>query len=437
MIEPVMEQNPFQAVLARMQAQAGMTDALQKLRLKAWDHFLDLGLPTLKSEVFRYMKLRHFYANEYQLAEPAKVSPVDLEKHIYPECRQSVLVFINGQYRSELSRLDAIPKKAVISSMTDAYKTYSALLTNHFARTLKEETDPFAVLNQVLQRDGLFLYLPPKTVLETPIQILHFIDTPDAHRAVMPRIQCFVGTQSQIEVISTQAVIAGNAYWINQVTDFVIEDDAHVKYTHVSLNEPEDVWHLEAVRASLKRNSTFKTVNVTDGSQGVRNDYKVILNGENGDATLNGVWMLAGNREAHCHVLMDHQAPQCRSMQFFKGAVNDMARSSFEGKILVRQLAQQTNAFQLNNNLLLGERSMAYSKPNLEIFADDVKASHGSTVGQIDAEQLFYLQTRGFSVEEAQNLLVYGFCQEVIDLITVPSLLKVVSDYAKRYVTRG
>lgn len=436
MTEPVMEQNPFQAILERMQADGG-NDALQKLRIKAWDHYLELGLPTPKSEVFRYLKLRHLYSNDYSFAEPSSIVSADLDAHILPECRQSVLVFVNGYYRSDLSRQEALPKKMVISSLSNAYKTYSALLINHFARTIKEETDSFAALNQALHREGLFIYLPPKTPVEIPIQILHIINTKEKHKAMMPRVNVFVGAQSQVEILSTQALMSGTAYWINHATDFIVEDDAHVRYTHVSLNEPDDVWHLEAVRGYLKRNSTLKTVNVTDGSQGVRNDYKVVLNGENGEATLNGVWMLAGNREAHCHVLMDHQAPQCRSMQLFKGAVDDVARSSFEGKILVRQIAQQTNAFQLNNNLLLGERAMAYSKPNLEIFADDVKASHGSTVGQIDAEHLFYLRTRGFSVAEAKNLLVYGFCQEVIDLITVPSLLKLVSEYAKHYVTRG
>ena len=145
--------------------------------------------------------------------------------------------------------------------------------------------------------------------------------------------------------------------------------------------------------------------------------------------------MLSGKNESHTHVLVDHQAPNCRSMQLFKGALNDVSRSSFEGKILVRQLAQKTEAFQLNNNLLLSDRANADSKPNLEIFADDVKASHGSTVGQLDAEQIFYMKTRGFSDADAKNLLVYGYCQEVIEMISVDSVRLRLKSIAQNYMS--
>jgi Fe-S cluster assembly protein SufD len=147
--------------------------------------------------------------------------------------------------------------------------------------------------------------------------------------------------------------------------------------------------------------------------------------------------MLNEKRESHIHVLIDHQAPNCRSFQLYKGVVNDFSRSSFEGKILVRQAAQKTDAFQLNNNLLLSDRAHADSKPNLEIFADDVKASHGATVGQLDEEQLFYMQTRGFSKAEAQNMLVYSFSKELLDMIPIESVVNSMNARAKKYLNRG
>jgi Fe-S cluster assembly protein SufD len=165
----------------------------------------------------------------------------------------------------------------------------------------------------------------------------------------------------------------------------------------------------------------------------VRNDYRVVIGGENAEASLNGVWMLGDRNESHMHVIVDHQAPHCRSMQLFKGVLNGNSHSSFEGKILVRQAAQKTEAFQLNNNLLLSDRAHADSKPNLEIFADDVKASHGATVGQLDKEQIFYMKTRGFHEADAKNLLVYGFCEEVIDMIPIPSVHQAMKKYAKSY----
>ena len=167
----------------------------------------------------------------------------------------------------------------------------------------------------------------------------------------------------------------------------------------------------------MKRDSQFTSHLVTNGSETVRYDYAVQLKGENGVAHLNGLWMLNGSSEAHVHVLMEHASPYCESLQHFKGALDGSSRSSFEGKILVRQEAQKTNSFQMNNNLLLSPGAQANSKPNLEIFADDVKASHGSTVGQLDDEELFYLRTRGYTKSEAEGILTQGFLRDIIEKI--------------------
>ncbi len=437
MTQPNTDQDLFQEHLETLYQQIASGDALQKIRAKAWDHFLELGLPSRKAEVFRYIRLRQLFERRYTLSRVTDVSPEAIEPYIFPECREAVAVFVNGHFRPQLSRLGALPKRVVFTSLIDATKTYGAFINNQWAKSLKDETDPFAALNAALHRDGAFLYLPPKTVVETPIQLLHVIDAQSEPMLLMPRLHVFAGTQSQIALVSNQAVLSGNGYCVNRAVDMSLEDDAHVHYTHVDFEEPDDAWHFEALRAYLKRNSTLKTVQATDGGLTVRHDYRVALTGENAEALLNSVWMLSGKKEAHHHVLMDHQAPHCRSMQLFKGVLNDVSHSSFEGKILVRQPAQKTEAFQLNNNLLLSDRATANSKPNLEIFADDVKASHGATIGQLDAEQLIYMKTRGFSSAEAKNLLVHAFCKEVIDLITLPSLLEDVTQRSARYLTKG
>lgn len=428
------EQESFQHLLEELYNKSDQTDILSKVRAKAWDHFLDLGLPTKRDEVFRYIRLRSFFANNYVLGTLTQVTSQDIAPHVLPECSQSLLVFVNGHFASSLSQLDALPKKVVISSLSEAMRTYSGFINSQWSKTLKEETDPFATLNAALHGNGLFLYLPPKVIAEQPIQVLNVIDAQLEAMLMMPRLHVFAGSQSQLSIVSTQAHLSGKEYAMNMTADFAIEEDAHVRYTQIACGAPEEIWHFDALRAVLKRNSTLKTVAVTDGSATVRHDYRVMLAGENAEALLNGVWMLNGKREAHAHVLMDHQAPYCRSMQLFKGALNDFSRSSFEGKILVRQAAQKTEAFQLNNNLLLSDRANADSKPNLEIFADDVKASHGSTVGQLDQEQIFYMKTRGFTDSAAKNLLVHGFCQEVIDLIPVDSLRSKMSERAQNYL---
>ena len=413
------------------------SDALLKVKNKAWDHFLELGLPTRKSEVFRYIKVRSLFSHSYVVSKEMPVTDEEIEAHLFPECKNSALVFVNGHFQPKLSRLSALPKRSVILPLNDAIKTYGAFLNNQWAKSLKEETDSFAALNAALHRNGAFVYLPPKTIIETPVQILNIIKTGGEPMLIMPRLHLFSGSQSQIDLHSTQAILNGGGYCFNMAADFSIEDESHVRYTQTVLNVPSDVWHFDALRANLKRNSTLKSIQVTDGCATVRNDYRVALAGENAEALLNGVWMLAEKRESHTHVLMDHQAPNCRSMQLFKGVLNDVSQSSFEGKILVRQPAQKTEAFQLNHNLLLNDKANAQSKPNLEIFADDVKASHGATMGQLDREQLFYMKTRGFEDADAKNMLVYGFCKEVIDMIPLPSLLQKITASAQLYIEHG
>lgn len=430
----VEQQTALQAVLESYYAQCADSGAMQKIRAKAWDQFLELGLPDKQNEVFRYLRLRSFYAQNYVMSAALDISAKDIATYIFPECTQSVLVFVNGHYKVQLSNTQAFAKRAVIAPLSEAIRTYGTFLNNHWSRLLKDESDPFAVLNVALQRDGAFLYLPPNTVFEKPVQILNVIDTKNENMMIFPSLHVFAGAQSEISLVNSLAHLSGSKYCLNQLTDFAIEDSAHVHLTQVAVDVAAEAWHFDAVRATLKRNCTFKTVAVTRGSATVRNDYRITLTGENSEALLNGLWFLADKREAHTHVLIDHQAPNCHSLQLFKGVLDDFSHSSFEGKILVRQAAQKTNAFQLNNNLLLSDRTMAESKPNLEIFADDVKASHGATMGQLDGEALFYLKTRGFTAAQAKNILVYGYCKEVIDLIKVPSLLGVIDKQSKKYL---
>lgn len=428
------DQETFKNQLESLYTSLQQNDSLAKLKEKAWQRFLEMGLPTRKSEVFQYIRLRTLYTRAFQPAPLVSIDPSLLSPHILPECSESVLVCVNGQYRPELSKLSAIPKRLVILPLQEATRTYGSFLTNQWNKLLKEESDPFAMLNAALFQQGIFLYAAPKTVMETPLQILHIHAANGTSSWMTPRLQGFIGAQSQLTLVSTHAHLSDEESLVNLSMDLALDEDAHVKYVQIPYAIPKKTWYFDAFRASLKRNCTLKSVLATAGSSTVRNDYRVVLAGENAEASLNGIWMLSGNHEAHAHILMEHQAPHCRSMQFFKSVLADASRSSFEGKILVRQAAQKTEAFQLNNNLLLSDHAKADSKPNLEIFADDVKASHGATMGQLDREQLFYLRTRGYTEKAAKNLLVYGFCKEVIDLIPLPSLQNIMTQEAKGYL---
>jgi len=428
-------QEAFQSFLWNLYGQVEPADLLQKVRAKAWEHFLKLGLPTKKNDVFRYVRLNSFYDNNYEPSNLVEITQATIDEHVLPECKQSVAVFINGQFSPTQSRLNDIPKNIVIETIAEGMKTYGSFLLNQSIKSLKDETDPFAAINAAIHRDGLFLYVPPKTITKVPLQLLNIIDAGSTPMYIATCAQVFVGMQSEILLVSTLAVLSGESYAFNMAAEFSIEDAAKATYIQSAGDLNKNVWHFDAARATLKRDSRFKTVNVSQGAATARFDYRAALTGPNGEVDLNGVWMLSDKNEAHAHVLIDHQAPNCRSMQLFKSALNDFSRSAFEGKILVRQAAQQTEAFQLNNNLLLSDRANADSKPNLEIFADDVKASHGSTFGQLDKEQIFYMKTRGFSDAAARNLLVYGFCQEVIDMISIPSLHESMRKTAQGYLS--
>lgn len=435
--QPGLEHEAFKTLLEKFLLQVNQPDGWQKARLKAWDQFLTLGLPSRQTELYRYIKVRHLFSQPYEWAPESKLTADQIAPYIQPECRQSLLVFVNGDYCASLSNTTAIPAQVSVSTLQEAVQTYGAFLNNHWTKSLKEEDDAFAAINGALHRKGAFLYIPPKTVIEAPIQILHIVDVENQLCMAAPRLNIFVGAQSQAVFCATQKNFSANGYFVNQVVELVLEENSNVQYAQLLCDEHPAAWHFDALRATLKRNATLKTICVTEGSMTVRTDYRIALIGENAEVLLNGVWMLRDKREAHVNVFIEHQAPNCRSFQLFKGVLNDFSRSSFEGKIMVRRPAQKTEAFQLNNNLLLSDHAHADSKPNLEIFADDVKASHGATVGQLDQEQLFYMKTRGFDDAAAKNLLVFGFCDQVIEMIPLESLKQTISTKAKKYLSQG
>jgi len=412
----------FQEMIGSLFRDQKAAETLQRMRAKFWERFCTLGLPTRKTEVYQYVRLRQLFSKDFALSAPSSATAEKIRPYILPECEKSVLTFVNGFFRPDLSQLGNLPKKVLVMTLEEAMRTFGPLLNNQIAERLQAETDPFAALNGALSDGACFIYFSPQTFLDFPVQILQVVDNADLAMLISPRVELFLGARSEASLISTAACLSGENHFVNSTLNLSLEEEAKATLVQSVLDLPADSWHFEAVRVQQKGQSSLKTVSVTNGSQGVRFDYRVQLSGENAESFLNGLWALSGKREAHVHVLMDHRAPQCQSLQFFKGVLADLSRSSFEGKIYVHREAQKTQAFQLNNNLLLSDRASADSKPNLEIFADDVKASHGATVGQLDSEQLFYLKARGIPEEEAKKLLVFGYCKEMIEKIPVQSL---------------
>lgn len=386
-----------------------------------WEKLAEIGLPYKSHEAFRYVSLREFYLASFKGSAQKTIDKSLIFDAILPECIHSHLVFINGCLSLELSNLSALPSQTVVLSLDDAFHTHGSFLKNYFSNALKEESDPFALINLALHGTGGFLYLPPKCEVEPPLQCLHIV-TGDEPMLVSTRLHLVLGSCSQMRCILTTKQLNPNAHHcLVPSTQLSIEEGAQAHLLNMVDTLP--AWHFETVRATLKRNAQFNSLNFTFGGKVVRQSYRVCLKGENSQVNLNGLWMLKSNRTAHVHTSVEHEAPHTRSMQHFKGILNDHSQSSFEGKIKVAPQAQKTEAYQLNNNLILGQGAVANSKPNLEVFADDVKASHGATISQLSDEQLFYLTTRGIDPKTAKQLLISGFCREMIDKIPYDSLL--------------
>lgn len=406
-------------------------DPLKKVRQKCWERFLEVGVPDSKSDTYQFVKLREILNSTFTKANTAEPAPESLV--ILPECQNSCVVFVNGYFRSDLCR---VPKGVQLLSMQQAFKSYSALMNNRFSKFAKEESDAFCLLNAAHFQDGAFLYIPPKLKLDSPIQILNIVDEAKECSWVMPRLHCFVSQSAELTIASTCEMVRGERVLYNACLDFEIEENAKVHFSHVDLGKtPLHSFRFDAFRGTVKRDALLTGVVMSD-SERSRRDFHVQLNGSGSDCQLSGVWFLEGKQETHSNVCIEHIAPHTQSMQLFKGVLEESSISSFQGKIKVHKIAQKTQAYQLNNNLVLSAKAQANSKPNLEIFADDVKASHGATVGQLNEEQLFYLKTRGLSDMLSKSLLIFGFCDEVLARIPVASLCALAEERLRAFSMR-
>lgn len=378
-------------------------------RLGAWELFERLGLPDQRSERYRQIPLRELSGFTSAPAELGAESVQPL-----PETEGSFLLFLNGRFRPDLS---ALPEGVVVATLSEAQLKYSSFCKGRAAQWVKEEVDPFAALNGALYTEGAFLYLPPKKVVSQPVQLL-FLQSGEGSWS-MPRIQLFLGAGSSLRLVST---LAGSApAWINRFIDCSLEEGARLDLTSEGVGAPKS-YLFDALRAQLKRGSWLRSVGLVSGVGALRREDRIALTGEGAEVELIGGSILDESEILHTQILVDHQAPHCRSRQLFKGVLGGSSRSTFDGKIVVQPIAQQTDAFQLNNNLLLSDSALAHSRPNLEVFADDVKASHGATVGQLDLELLHYLRSRGIDSELARKMLVSGFVRQVSDLIPFNSI---------------
>lgn len=404
--------------------EVAVEDNLSRMRAKAWDRLNQIGLPNKKSKNFKSLRLRPIYNH------PLLGTPKGSADHFQPLTPANIrIVFLNGEFSAEHSLLDKLPEKIVLKPLNEAMVDYSTLLNSTFSKKFAEEDNPFTLMNAACQQNGLFIYVPPKLILEETVQIIHVVTKTAENALLLPKLSLFMGSQSSMKLEFETIYQGGQGAFVNGLFDFEIEEGAELHITETLADTPANAIHFHSNRANLKSRSLIKSVYITNGASMSRNDFHVAFNGEHAEAHLSGLWILRERKESNHHIVIEHKAPNCRSMQLFKGVLHDESHSSFTGQIFVAKEAQKTEAYQLNNNLVLSPQARAETNPNLEIFADDVKASHGATVGQLQEDQLFYLLTRGISRRKAEEILIHGFCQEVVKLLPYASLKKTIEGW--------
>ena len=414
---------PETAVLALHKKFMGDKQAKASLRpinQAGIERFAVLKFPHKKHEMYSFVNTNELAGTSFELAADSPVDTTWVQSQIYPACKNSVMVFVNGAYQESLSDLSGLGDSFKIQCLSEAIadsETKQILLDS-----LENENDVFAAINSAFVHHGIWVDIPAKATFENPVQFL-YISTGSAAVPVTshPRLVMRLGETAELKMIITTAGTREN-YFVNAVNDFIIKDGAGITYTQVQKDDAES-WYCSKTRVQLHRDARFFGRNASSGNRLARHHYEMRLKEEGAELHLSGASVLVNQEQVHNFVRVHHEAPHCNSNQLFKNVINDKGRSSFDGTVIVDKGAQLTNSDQLINNLMLSDEAHADNKPNLMIFADDVKCTHGTTVGQIDEDQLFYLKTRGLSQELAKSLLTTSFVASLIQTIPFPDVV--------------
>jgi Fe-S cluster assembly protein SufD len=399
---------------------------LQDLRERAAARFTALGFPTVRDEEWRFTSVSPISSGEFVPADAAvTLDPAQLEAFLY--AGEAVrLVIVNGRYSEALSRTAGLAPGVKVGSLAAAidggFDADREIVQRYLGQLADFGQRSFVALNSAHAADGAYVHVPDGLVLEQPIQVVFVSSNGASTTATVnhPRLLVVAGANSQSRIVETYAG-AGGVYFANAVTEVFAGENAvldHYKVVEDSL----DAFHVASMHVHASRNSNVSSHSFTIGGKLVRNDVIAILDGEGAECTLNGLYLADGERLVDNHTTIDHAKAHCPSHEIYKGILGGKARAIFNGKIIVRPDAQKTDAKQTNRALLLSDSATINTKPQLEIFADDVKCTHGAAIGQIDDEAIFYLRARGLTYAEARDLLIHAFAGEILQRVKIDPL---------------
>jgi Fe-S cluster assembly protein SufD len=401
----------------------GTSEHLAALRRKAIERFGVLGFPGRKSEAWKYTPIAKALQHPYRI-DPMPAVPALTEQalagYAIPELDAYRVVLVNGRFVPELSTTSDLPEGVVLTGLEEAARRHADLFEKYFAHYLDFENEPFLALNTAFARDGFFLYVPEGATLERPVHVFNLIDT-DEELFLQPRNVVVAAPGASLKLVTSGHNRTAQRTFTNGVTEVFVGQGAEVHQYDLRL-ESEAASGIFSTQAYLEGGARYTNGTLTLGGALVRNNVYVRFDDQEGEAHLYGFFLGRGSMHIDNHTRIDHAVPHCVSNELYKGILDDEATGVFNGKVLVRPHAQKTNAYQSNKSIVLTREARMYSKPELEIYADDVRCTHGAAIGQLDEDGIFYLRARGLTLQKARAMMLLAFARDVLDQITIEPL---------------
>ena len=390
----------------------------QDLRSKAKTALADLEFPTSKTEYWKYTRIGKIINKDYGIQNEVSENAIAISDYLIPGLDATVVVLVNGFYREDLSKIEG-QEGIKVTSLKSAIKQEDVFLKDHLGAIAKPENEIFIALNTLTFTDGVYIDLDKNTIAEKPIHIINI--TASNNIITNTRTIVKVHDNSSVKVIESYVNIDGEESFTNNVAEFFLNPNAQIEYNKIQ-NKAGESYQVSTEQVYQRKDSNFTINTFTFDGTLVRNNLNIEVNAEGCETNLNGIYLGKGKNHIDNHTIVDHLKPNCNSNEVYKGILDDNSVGVFNGKVFVRTDAQKTNAFQQNNNILLTDNAIINSKPELEIYANDVKCSHGSTTGQLDEEAIFYLQARGIGRRSAINLMITAFAKDALDKVGIEAL---------------
>lgn len=396
---------------------------LHEIRTKALQNFEKLGFPTKKLEAWKYTSLNSVLKEDYSIFpdRDASVEFADVKKYFIHEIDSYKIVFVDGKYSSFLSTTTHDGKDVCLLSAAFSKEKYKPIVEKYFNKIAKQ--DNLTSLNTAFATEGAFIHIPKNVEVEKPIQIINFTTGKEHATMLQPRNLIIVEQNAHVQIIERHQNLNDNAVLTNSVTEIYTDTHATVDYYKIQ-NDNNDASLVDNTYIEQQKESTCSVHTFSFGGNITRNNLNFYQKGEHINSILKGITIIEGKQHVDHHTLVNHIEPNCESHQDYKGIYGDRSTGVFNGKVIVEKEAQKTNAYQQNNNVLISDKATINAKPQLEIFADDVKCSHGCTIGQLDDQALFYMQQRGIPKKEAKALLMYAFANTVLESVKIPEVKK-------------